>query len=87
MFIFVVCRYDSIKELMDTLEQRKYEAIQFTFQQVSKYFSEVFTKLVPHGAGKLVMKKDEEAVKAKVSRAFSKLMITTRVLPPSGLVG
>lgn len=38
------------------LEQRKMEAIQFTFKQVSKYFSEVFKKLVPAGRGKLVMK-------------------------------
>lgn len=38
------------------LEQRKMEAIQFTFKQVSKYFSEVFKKLVPTGRAKLVMK-------------------------------
>lgn len=38
------------------LEQRKMEAIQFTFKQVSKYFSEVFKKLVPAGRAKLVMK-------------------------------
>lgn len=38
------------------LEQRKMEAIQFTFKQVCKYFTEVFKKLVPAGRGKLVMK-------------------------------
>ena len=41
--------YDKIKELMSTLEYRKYEALQFTFKQVSKYFSEVFQRLVPAG--------------------------------------
>ena len=41
--------YDKIKELMSTLEHRKYEALQFTFKQVSKYFSEVFQRLVPNG--------------------------------------
>ena len=41
--------YDKIKELMSTLEYRKYEALQFTFKQVSKYFSEVFQRLVPNG--------------------------------------
>jgi structural maintenance of chromosome 3 (chondroitin sulfate proteoglycan 6) len=41
--------YDKIKELMSTLEYRKYEALQFTFKQVSKYFSEVFQRLVPSG--------------------------------------
>ena len=55
--------YDKIKELMSVLEHRKYEAIQFTFKQVSKYFSEVFKKLVPYGHAQLVMKtdKDEES--------------------------
>lgn len=32
------------------------EAIQFTFRQVSKYFTEVFKKLVPAGKAKLLMK-------------------------------
>ncbi|XP_066277071.1 structural maintenance of chromosomes protein 3-like isoform X1 [Branchiostoma lanceolatum] len=48
--------HKSIIELMDVLEHRKYEAIQLTFKQVSKYFSEVFEKLVPGGKGKLIMK-------------------------------
>ena len=43
---------------MQALEHRKYEAIQFTFKQVSKYFSEVFKKLVPQGHAQLVMKSD-----------------------------
>lgn len=38
------------------LEQRKVEVIQFTFKQVSRYFTEVFKKLVPAGKAKLVMK-------------------------------
>lgn len=53
-------RYDKIKELMNVLEHRKYEAIQFTFKQVSKYFSEVFKKLAPQGHAQLVMKSDNE---------------------------
>ncbi|XP_063841630.1 LOW QUALITY PROTEIN: structural maintenance of chromosomes protein 3-like [Scylla paramamosain] len=52
--------YDKIKELMNVLEHRKYEAIQFTFNQVSKYFSEVFKKLAPQGHAQLVMKSDNE---------------------------
>ncbi|XP_071572251.1 structural maintenance of chromosomes protein 3 [Temnothorax nylanderi] len=47
---------EKIKELMSVLEQRKCEAIQFTFKQVSKYFSEVFKKLVPSGHAQLVMR-------------------------------
>ncbi|XP_071448386.1 structural maintenance of chromosomes protein 3 [Hetaerina americana] len=47
---------EKIKELMLVLEQRKFEAIQFTFKQVSKYFSEVFHKLVPSGHAQLVMR-------------------------------
>ncbi len=44
---------------MNVLELRKYEAIQLTFKQVSKYFSEVFNKLVPAGKATLVMKKGD----------------------------
>ncbi|XP_043912265.1 structural maintenance of chromosomes protein 3 [Protopterus annectens] len=51
--------YKSIMELMNVLELRKYEAIQLTFKQVSKNFSEVFSKLVPSGKATLVMKKGD----------------------------
>lgn len=45
-----------IRELMNNLEMRKVEAIQFTFRQVAKYFTTVFKKLVPQGCGHLVLK-------------------------------
>ncbi|GFS26293.1 structural maintenance of chromosomes protein [Elysia marginata] len=48
-----------IIDLMNALDHRKYEAIQLTFKQVSRYFSEIFKKLVPQGHGVLVMKKGE----------------------------
>lgn len=41
---------------MVVLEQRKCEAIQFMFKQVSMYFSQVFKELVPGGHAQLVMK-------------------------------
>ena len=47
-------------ELMSVLEQRKFEAIQFTFKQVSKNFTEVFGKLVPQGHAQLIMKTDRD---------------------------
>ena len=49
----------AIQDMMDALDNRKYEAIQFTFKQVSKYFSEVFQKLVPGGRAQLVMRRKE----------------------------
>lgn len=52
----------SIKELMYHLDQRKYEAIQLTFKQVSKYFTEIFKKLVPQGHAELVIKKETDVV-------------------------
>ncbi|XP_070387462.1 structural maintenance of chromosomes protein 3 isoform X2 [Dermacentor albipictus] len=52
--------HSSIQELMNALEMRKYEAIQLTFKQVSKFFSEVFKKLVPQGHATLMMKTDNE---------------------------
>lgn len=51
--------YKSIEDLMQALDHRKYEAIQLTFKQVSKYFTEIFQKLVPQGHGVLVMKRGE----------------------------
>jgi len=41
---------------MHVLEQRKCDAILFTFKQVSMYFTQVFSKLVPGGFAQLVMK-------------------------------
>ena len=52
--------HKKIQDLMDVLEQRKYEAILFTFKQVSKYFQEVFHKLVPSGQGSLSIKRDQD---------------------------
>lgn len=50
--------HQKFQELIDALDQKKYEAIHLTFKQVSKYFSTIFQKLVPHGHGMLVMKTD-----------------------------
>jgi len=47
----------SITELIEVLDRRKDEAIERTFKQVSKNFSEVFEKLVPLGRGRLIMQK------------------------------
>jgi structural maintenance of chromosome 3 (chondroitin sulfate proteoglycan 6) len=60
---------EKIHMLMDVLEQRKQEAIQLTFKQVSKNFSEVFKKLVPAGTAQLVMRKNNEDVD-QVGRIF-----------------
>ncbi|GMK53629.1 hypothetical protein CspeluHIS016_0102150 [Cutaneotrichosporon spelunceum] len=48
---------ESIQDLIQTLDQRKDEAIERTFKQVSKYFEEVFEQLVPAGRGRLIMQK------------------------------
>ena len=52
--------HKKILDLMDVLEQQKFEAILFTFKQVSKYFQEVFKKLVPSGHGTLSIKRDQD---------------------------
>ncbi|KAL3863460.1 hypothetical protein ACJMK2_005214 [Sinanodonta woodiana] len=52
--------HKSILDLMNALDHRKYEAIQLTFKQVSKYFSEIFKKLAPQGHAVLVMKKGDQ---------------------------
>lgn len=47
----------SIEELINVLDQRKDEAIERTFKQVSKEFANVFEKLVPAGRGRLVIQR------------------------------
>merc|ERR1712150_394410 len=46
---------EKVKELVDSLDQQKDEAINRTFRGVSAHFKEVFKELVPNGAGELVM--------------------------------
>ncbi|KAK5949899.1 Structural maintenance of chromosomes protein 3 [Knufia fluminis] len=45
----------SIANLIDVLDQRKDEAIERTFKQVSRAFSQIFSKLVPQGSGRLII--------------------------------
>lgn len=46
-----------IMELIDVLDQRKDEAIQRTFKQVSREFTTIFERLVPAGMGRLVIQR------------------------------
>lgn len=50
----------SIRELIDNLDQRKDEAIERTFKQVSKGFAQVFEKLVPAGRGRLIIQRKSD---------------------------
>ncbi|TAQ85746.1 hypothetical protein B7494_g5926 [Chlorociboria aeruginascens] len=47
----------SIEELIEVLDQRKDEAIERTFKQVSKEFASIFERLVPAGRGRLVIQR------------------------------
>jgi structural maintenance of chromosome 3 (chondroitin sulfate proteoglycan 6) len=47
---------EKVKELIDSLDQKKDEAINRTFRGVSKHFKDVFKELVPSGAGELIMR-------------------------------
>ncbi|KAA6411671.1 MAG: chromosome segregation [Lasallia pustulata] len=49
----------SIEDLITVLDQRKDEAIERTFKQVSREFTAVFEKLVPAGRGRLVIQPKE----------------------------
>lgn len=49
--------YKSILDFINTLDRRKNENMQTTFQQVAKNFNEVFLKIVPMGTAHLVMRK------------------------------
>lgn len=47
----------SIQDLVEVLDQRKDEAIERTFKQVSKEFAQIFERLVPAGKGRLVIQR------------------------------
>lgn len=47
---------EKVKELVESLDRKKDEAINRTFRGVSKHFAEVFRELVPLGAGELIMR-------------------------------
>ncbi|OOF99544.1 hypothetical protein ASPCADRAFT_203317 [Aspergillus carbonarius ITEM 5010] len=47
----------SIDDLINVLDQRKDEAIERTFKQVSREFANVFEKLVPAGRGRLIIQR------------------------------
>ncbi|CAF4418781.1 unnamed protein product, partial [Didymodactylos carnosus] len=48
-----------IVDLIESLDNKRLETIQFTFKQVSLYFTEVFKRLVPEGSAHLVIKKGD----------------------------
>lgn len=48
---------DSIEELIKVLDERKDEAIERTFKQVSREFADTFEKLVPAGKGRLIIQR------------------------------
>ncbi|KAL2813307.1 RecF/RecN/SMC [Aspergillus granulosus] len=47
----------SIDDLIQVLDQRKDEAIERTFKQVSREFANIFEKLVPAGRGRLIIQR------------------------------
>ena len=55
----------SIEELITVLDQRKDEAIERTFKQVSKEFAKVFEALVPAGRGRLIIQKRADRPQAR----------------------
>lgn len=61
LFLSRLIPIQSIEDLIKVLDQRKDEAIQRTFKQVAKNFSDVWIKLVPNGRGQLIIvRKSEE---------------------------
>lgn len=47
---------DKVKELVESLDRQKDEAINRTFRGVSSHFKDVFKELVPNGSGELIMR-------------------------------
>jgi structural maintenance of chromosome 3 (chondroitin sulfate proteoglycan 6) len=47
---------EKVKELVDSLDRQKDEAINRTFRGVSTHFRDVFREIVPNGSAELIMK-------------------------------
>jgi len=69
----------SIKELIQTLDHRKDEVIKLTFKQVTKYFSEVFTELVPGGNAALLMQRGQDGTEEEEGEIGQYLGVQIRV--------
>ncbi|SCV02665.1 LAME_0H03928g1_1 [Lachancea meyersii CBS 8951] len=54
---------ESIEKLIESLKMQKVEAVEATFEKVAQNFSAIFEKLVPSGAGKLIIHKSAERSK------------------------
>lgn len=54
--------FQAIEDLIKNLDQRKDEAIERTFKQIAKFFSDVWEKLVPAGRGQLIMLRRADGV-------------------------
>lgn len=57
----LITSQSSILDLIDTLDQRKDEAIERTFRQVSREFATIFERLVPAGRGSLKIQRRVDA--------------------------
>ncbi|KAL2856199.1 RecF/RecN/SMC [Aspergillus pseudodeflectus] len=55
----------SIDDLIQVLDQRKDEAIERTFKQVSREFANIFEKLVPAGRGRLIIQRKTDRSQRK----------------------
>ena len=70
--------YKAIEDLIHVLDQRKDEAIERTFEQVAKFFSKVWEKLVPQGHGSLIMVRKADHVSSFIilfrSYSFCRLL-------------
>ncbi|KAK4321318.1 hypothetical protein Pmani_007859 [Petrolisthes manimaculis] len=51
--------YEKVLELRNSLERCKCDSVQFTFNQVSQFFTQVFSELAPQGSAHLVMIEDD----------------------------
>ena len=56
---------EKVKELIESLDRQKDEAINRTFRGVSAHFKDVFKELVPNGAGELIIRTTMDEKSAK----------------------
>ncbi len=76
---------EKVKQLIESLDRQKDEAINRTFRGVSAHFKDVFKELVPNGAGELIIrttiddnleKEDSDEIDAEMKRKMQNSIVS-----------
>ena len=77
----------SVTSFVAALDQQKDQAILRTFEQVSEYFTEIFSRLVPTGSGELLLVREENSSTNQIELKGIQIKVSFDHSNPSLLIG